>query len=326
MNILRLSGLSGLEPETLKSIFTYSIPALLSYGLVFMRRRHAFGTGVAAMVFALVLSNSWNEDILYRGRSFFGVIKVMDDSSHEYRYLIHGTTQHGKQSLDPGLRQEPIAYYHREGPIGQVFKQFSGPERKERVALIGLGTGTLASYGEPGQRLTFYEIDPAMKRVATDPRLFSYLEHCRAACQIVLGDARLKLEEAPDGSYGLIVIDAFSSDAIPVHLLTREALRLYFSKLQESGAVAIHISNRHLDLEPVVARLAGDAGLVIRVQNDTKESAPGKTHSHWALLARKEADLRELAHDGRWVRPKDDGQGPVWTDDYSNLLRIFKWS
>lgn len=312
--------------DALKVIITYSIPALLCFGVIFMKRPWRFGLAVSAITIAIMINDGWKEDIVHKERSFFGVIKVSNDAEHEYRCLVHGTTQHGKQSLDPRCALEPLTYYHRTGPIGQVFRTFRGPRRKTRVALIGLGAGTLACYGEPGQHLTFYEIDPAIKRIATDPALFTYMRGCRADWEIIIGDARLKLEEAADGKYGLMVIDAFSSDAIPVHLLTREALNLYFSKLDSTGVLAIHISNKYLDLEPVLGRLAMDARLASRSQDDDTESTKTRYRSHWIIMARKDTHFGAMANDPRWIKLRLAGHGPVWTDDFSNILSVFKWN
>ncbi len=311
--------------ETLKVIITYSIPALLCLGFIFMKRPWRFGLAVSAIAIAIMVNDGWKEDIVHKERSFFGVITVSNDAEHEYRCLVHGTTQHGKQSLDPRCALEPLTYYYRTGPIGQVFRTFRGTRRKAQIALIGLGAGTLSSYGERGQHLTFYEIDPAIKRIATDPALFTYMRGCRADWEIIIGDARLKLEEAADGKYGLMVIDAFSSDAIPVHLLTREALNLYFSKLDIKGVLAIHISNKYLDLEPVLGRLAMDARLASRSQDDDIESTKTRYRSHWIIMARRDKDFGTMENDPRWIKLRVDGLGKVWTDDFSNILSVFKW-
>src|SRR5262249_30741221 len=143
----------------------------------------------------------------------------------DMRQLVHGNTIHGVQN--PSRPNEPLSYYFRDGPIGQVFSTFSGNEAKPEVAIVGLGAGSLAPYGQPGQHFTFYEIDPSVVRLARDRSLFTYLPDCKAGLNIVLGDARLTLREAPDDHFGILVIDAFSSDSIPLHLLTREALQLY---------------------------------------------------------------------------------------------------
>jgi len=215
-------------------------------------------------------------------------------------------------------------YYHRTGPAGQVFQDAPRPN----VAVVGLGAGSLASYAEPGQCWTYYEIDPAIEHIARDPRYFTYLRDCRAsAVAVVLGDARLQLRTAPEQGYGLIILDAFSSDAIPMHLLTREALSLYRRKLTPDGVIAFHISNRYLDLAPVLGALARDAGLVSRVRHDANPSVTeqerGKSPSIWVVMAHRDADLGPLATDPLWVAPQDRPDAPVWTDDFSNIIEHF---
>src|SRR5262249_31742596 len=153
------------------------------------------------------------------------------DAAGCYRQLVHGNTVHGRQSLKAERRGEPLAYYHRTGPIGQVFEVFKGTDAKKRIAIVGLGAGSLAAYGEPGQQITYYEIDPAVIRIALDERFFTFLHESKAEITVIPGDARLTLQEAPDHSYGMLILDAFSSDAIPLHLLTREALQVYLAKL-----------------------------------------------------------------------------------------------
>ncbi|KAF0178337.1 MAG: hypothetical protein FD164_2232 [Nitrospirae bacterium] len=324
-----LHGLFVMElSQTLKishTVMTYAIPAVLCYAMLFMKRPRRFALGVSAVTVALIFSHGWNQKVIYQERSFFGVVKVSENIEGGYRLLVHGNTQHGRQSLDPALRDEPASYYHRTGPLGQVFTEFSGKKRKEQVALVGLGIGTVGAYGEKGQRFTFYEIDPLVRRVATDPALFTYLENCKADWSIVMGDARLKLEDAADGAYGLIVLDAFSSDSIPLHLVTREAFSLYFSKLDRSGILAVHISNKYIDLAPVLGRLAEDAGLVGYLQDDREDESIGKYHSTWVLLARDKKYLGALPADERWTQLKSDKSKAVWTDDYSNILKVFIW-
>jgi hypothetical protein len=184
----------------------------------------------------------------------------------------------------------------------------------------------MACYNRPGQQLDFYEIDPLIERVARNENLFTYLRDCPGEFHVNLGDARLSLGEVPDGSYGVIVGDAFSSDAIPIHLITREALDLYFSKLQSNGVVALHISNRHLELEPVLGNLAQDSGLACRAQLDDRiADAPDKFVSHWVVMARQEDDLAGIAEDERWLPCATAPSQSVWTDDYSNLLSTFTW-
>jgi spermidine synthase len=188
----------------------------------------------------------------------------------------------------------------------------------------------LASYAQPQQQWTFYEIDPVIARIAKDPRLFTYLRDCRAeTVEIVLGDARLRLREAPEHAFELIVLDAFSSDSLPVHLLSQEAIGLYRSKLSARGILAFNLSNRYLDLEPVVGRQAADAGLLCRVAYDvvvsSEEKQSGKQPSIWAVMAEAESDFGGLTDDPRWRVPRLRQGSAVWTDDFSDLASTIRW-
>ena len=278
-----------------------------------------FGLGIAAILIVGTITSG--AGALYEDRSFFGVYRVTgDDQVHT---LVFGDTNHGSQVL--GVQPpEPTTYYHPTGPVGQVFDAL--PEATSRPAVVGLGTGTMACYNRPGQQLTFYEIDPLVESIARNNDLFTYLRDCPGQNDVVLGDARLSLADAPDAEYGIIVADAFSSDAIPVHLMTREAVDLYFDKLQSDGVLLMHISNRHLELEPVLGNVAQDAGLVCRAQYDQEnESTPGKFVSHWVMMSREEGALGSMAEDARWSSCETNPDSPVWTDDYSNLLSTFVW-
>ncbi|AMV37770.1 spermidine synthase [Planctomyces sp. SH-PL62] len=264
--------------------------------------------------------------MILRGRNFFGAFRVLEDAGTHSRRLMHGSTLHGQQSLDPTLRREPTTYFTRSGPIGGLFAA-KGAELGRpgtRVAVVGLGTGTLACYAQARQAWTFHEIDPAVVRVAEDESLFTYLADARrggAEVAIVEGDARLRLADAPDGGFALIVLDAFSSDAVPVHLLSREAIALYRRKLGPGGLLAFNITNRYLDLDPLMARQARDAGLACRVRYDLdvppEARVGGWQPSIWAVMAGNEADLAPLA-DG-WHPPGARPGASPWTDDYSDL-------
>jgi hypothetical protein len=227
------------------------------------------------------------------------------------------------------VRRIPLMYYFPTGPIGQVFEAYQGSPVVGRVGVVGLGAGSLAGYGRPGQDFAFFEVDPAVARIARDPAYFHFLADCLAHWRVVLGDARLTLAREPDRSFGLIVLDAFSGDAIPVHLLTREALRLYLDRLADGGLIALHISNNYLDLGPAVAALARDAGLagldLLETSVPENELAQGRMPSHWVVLARRPSDLARLADRPGWRPLADTPEVPVWTDDYSDLVRFLKW-
>jgi hypothetical protein len=292
---------------------------------IFEDRPVRFGLGVGVVLFVGHLIADSGGRVLDRERNFFGVLEVSEDSARAYRRLLHGTTMHGQQSLDPSRHREPLTYYHRTGPIGQVFEELTARRGPSNVAILGLGAGSLAAYATPEQSWTFYEIDEAVVRIARDTSYFTYMADCRArSCQVVLGDARLRLRDAPDSAYGIIVLDAFSSDAIPTHLLTREALQVYRSKLAEGGLIALHISNRYIDLAPVLAALAADANLHLRVRFDSNvapvELQEGKMASIWAVMAAAESDFGALASDARWKQVRVPANEAVWTDDFSNVV------
>jgi hypothetical protein len=203
---------------------------------------------------------------------------------------------------------------------------FAGRVSNARVGVVGLGTGALAAYAERGQEWTFFEIDPAVERIARDTRYFRFLDDCGARCRVVLGDARLSLAAGTDARYQLLVLDAFSSDAIPMHLLTHEAMGVYLSRLAPHGVLAFHVSNRHLALDRAVGRLAVANGLVALEMRDLSKDKTwprDKTASHWIMMARTFEDLGALAKDPLWL-PLRARDGAPWTDDFSNLLDVLQ--
>lgn len=306
-------------PGAVRSFAVFGLPLLGCF--MASGRGPRFALGLAAVLAISQLSPEHGMATLARDRSFFGVHRVAEDG--KFRLLFHGKTMHGIQSLDPAKSREPLGYYHREGPLGDVFGDVTGP-----VAAVGLGVGAVAAYGKPGQEFTFYEIDPVVTRLASDTRHFRYLADSPAKIGVVTGDARLTLGKAPDGHYGLILLDAYSSDSIPVHLLTREAMRLYLLKLAPDGRIALHISNLHLDLRPVVAGLARDAGLFCVFREDditTEEMAEGKASSRWVLMARGEADLGPARTSRNWQELHADPASKVWTDDYSSVIPLLEF-
>ena len=242
-------------------------------------------------------------------RTFYGSHRVSSDGVTQR--LLHGNTVHGSQLLaDP---TEPTLYYGRSGPLGQALSVI----RPTSTAVVGLGAGTIAAYGEPGDAMTFYEIDPEVDVIARDPRLFTYLRDTQASVTTVVGDGRLQLAKAPAGGYDVIVLDAFSSDAVPVHLLTEEAFDVYASRLAPDGALLVHISNRYLDLEPVVAASADHLGWDTSVGRNPEPVAPA-TEAQWVLVTANPAWTSAARGLDGW-RPA----GPhrlTWTDDYSSVL------
>ena len=330
---LLLAALVLMVQASAQEVATTGIMIIISCvaGMVcysFLNRPVRFGLGVGVIILAGVLYTSGQQKVLHQERSFFGVLQVRTDTAGQYHMLYHGTTLHGAQSLEAARRREPLTYFNAAGPIGQVFTALSHKAKLKRVAIMGLGTGTLACYAWPKQEWTFYEIDPAVERIARDPLYFTYLKDCPAQVQVVLGDGRLTLAQAPDRHYDLIVFDAFSSDAVPLHLIYREAIRLYLAKLSDHGLLVFNISNRYLDLRPVFGNLAQDAGLVCLLQDYSVGEAEQNllyVRSVWVVMARSQADLGELTADNRWSLLSGTPKAGVWTDDFSNVLSVFRW-
>jgi len=279
---------------------------------------------VAAAGAALYDALRYGEDVRASARNFYGVLRVKeygaDGEPGHLRRLVHGVIMHGEQYLHPDLRRRPTTYYdEKSGVAAALASRGDGPRR---VGVVGLGVGTLAAYGRPGDVFRFYEINPQV--VAFAQRAFTYLADSVARIEIVPGDARLALEREPPQGYDVLVIDAFSSDAIPVHLLTREALALYLRHVRSDGIVALHVSNRFLDLVPVVARLADDAGATTKVVYRRAESDED-TQSDWVLVARSAAALaREAIVAAGAEEPRREPRWRPWSDDFSNLVQILK--
>jgi hypothetical protein len=305
----------------------FGVPSVLCYTFVERPLRFALGIAVVQLSSALVPADPHNRP-LYVERSFFGVLSVTSDRENNLYQLEHGNTVHGRQHIHSADRAEPLSYYHRTGPVGNVFAALKPRLASGRIAVVGLGIGSLAWYAQPDAEWTFYEIDPTVNRLAHTKDYFRFLEECHAKrLEVRLGDGRLGLQEAPDDYFDLIVLDAFSSDAVPVHLLTREALQLYLAKLNQSGVVVFHISNRFLELKAVLAELADDAQLHCRYRDELiiDPADVGKDPSQWAVMARDPADLGSLLEDASWPKLDRRASSEVWRDDFSNILGVIKW-
>jgi len=292
--------------------------------LLLWRRRFDL---LLAVGIPLILGVAWIAEVrrpgvLLAARDFFGVYRVQD-TRQGFRVFFHGTTLHGLQPVAVRRRLWPTSYYHPEGPFGDVLGGVAPPRPGRRVGVVGLGAGGAAAYVGPDESWTFYEIDPLVGRIAQDTTYFTYLTEAASRPRVVLGDARLSLARDPAARFDVLVIDAFNSDAPPVHLLTREALAVYMGRLAPGGLLLVNVTNRHLDFDPVVDALAADAGLVARVRDHAVTPAEirrGAYGSTWAVLARREEDLGGIAQDARWKPPRK-GEGALWTDDFSNLVR-----
>lgn len=309
-------------------------PVLLSSALVAMaclrmsRDPARFTLAVGLVVLSMIVTGGAERGVRMKERNFFGVREIREDLDKQMRWLMHGTTNHGAQSTNPANRRTPITYYYPGGPIGDVFRAFP-PLPRRKVGVIGLGAGGLAAYAGAGEEWTFYEIDPDIIRVAEDTNYFTYLKDTPAKVRTILGDGRLSIADAPDHYYDMLVLDAFSSDAIPTHLLTFEALSVYRRKLSETGILALHLSNRYLDLEPVVGRLVHKAGVVGLIRKDTIRKEEPKFEAYpsaWAVIASNSSDLGALQNDTRWRPLRVQERVGLWTDDFSNIFSVFIWS
>jgi SAM-dependent methyltransferase len=267
-----------------------------------------------------------------RQRSFFGVYIVRESEMAGLRGLTHGTTLHGLQFADPKRAREPTSYYTRSAGVGMALSQADkivGPAA--RVGIVGLGIGTLACYRQPDQHYAFFEIDPVVasySRPASGAPSFTFLERWAPRAPIHFGDARLVLAKAKRASFDVLVIDAFSSDSIPVHLMTREAFAIYRRALAPGGLLLVHISNRYIDLKPVVAALAAESGLHAQIRQDLDKPAAGASASVWvALSADQDTHVALVAASpfGAWEALPPAASG-AWSDDYASILPHILWN
>jgi hypothetical protein len=329
--VLAVVAFPGLTERyvTDEKTFYWAIGGLLVVAGLVSREPLPFAA-VIAVVFIIGSAYRPDSEVRETMRSFFGVHKVTETADGYFRVFMHGTTIHGAERLrddngEPITGQPPmITYYHPNSPMGVTVKavraRVGGPIK---VAVVGLGTGTFACFAEPGDSFKFYEIDATVEKLARSSGRFHYLERCAPDVPVVLGDARLTLAESPD-KYDLVLLDAFSSDAIPVHLMTREAMAIYVSKLAPHGIVMMHISNRHLELGSVVAGIAQANGLVSRVNNraarEGEDDARYIFTSNVVISAREESDFGELLEDSDWNELNINANQRIWTDDYSNVV------
>jgi spermidine synthase len=281
--------------------------------------------GVLAGTFALT---ERVDGVIHRSRTFFGVLRVCDSANGPSRTLMHGGITHGVQlvSEDPTRRRIPLSYYAEAGPLGSIFQGLAAARPIHRVGVAGLGIGTVATYAAPGQEFVFFEIDPQVVRIARDTRWFSFLADCRGAVRVVEDDARLALAREPEGALDLLVIDAFTGDSVPTHLLPREAFALYGRTLAADGILALHVSNKYLDFVPMVEAVAADGGWMGIVARDmVKIGAAARIPSEWMALSRSLETIKEV-----YARPTSDrwqwrpcAEAPTvapWTDDRTAVI------
>lgn len=317
------------------AVFTDSIAARLVASLVLaypllscMSQRWLFASLTATILLFFTPGNQWNptlyKDIIHRDRNFFGVIKVAD-MNDGVRMLLHGTTNHGTQPLDPKTALEKVSYYGPDSPLSDLFHVLDRRPGRQNVAVLGLGIGVTSCYRKPGRHFDFFEIDPAIVKIAENKNLFTYLSGCGSPYDIIIGDGRLSIKKQPDRSYDLILLDAFSSDNIPVHLMTQDAMTMYADKLRPDGLLVFHVSNNFMDLEPVLAKEAQKAGLQAMGKASSSGKLPGTEiglyPAHFVVLAKSNAPLASLKKRG-WS-PAHERKGiEAWTDQFSNIISV----
>ncbi len=322
-----LYGVAG-EPEPGPQRWVLT-GAIVLHGLALVPWRAAF----LAVLAMLMLAQGGAETIRastegLRTRSYFGIYTVRDYKSLKLRILAHGTTLHGEQSTDPSMKLLPVSYY---GPGSGVALAFANAPRlygpHARIGVLGLGAGTLACFRQPGQQWWFFEIDPVVLRYSQD-RTFTYLEDCAPDAKVVIGDARLELAKMPGSSLDLLAMDAFSSDAIPIHLITDEAIGEYLRVLSKDGLLLVHISNRFIELEPVLAALARKRGLAVALRDDIPPQGGLLTPSSWVVMSRDPARieaLRRAAPLFKW-KPLQEPAPRAWSDDHASILPYIRWN
>lgn len=326
------------QPEYTQAVMGILLVCLLIF-LIFLMDRKWLLAGAIIPAFLISLPgvvnvHSAESQVLHQSRNFFGVSRVVDYPESGIRRFLHGTTLHGIQSLDEDHRLEVLGYYTPESGLGNVVGFFDGQPAPQQFGVLGLGAGVTACFDMPGRNFDFFEIDPAVVEIAKNPDLFTFLSDCGSPYEVYTGDGRLQLLDRPDNFYDLLAMDAFSSDSIPVHLLTIEALEIYLQKLKDDGAIVVHISNRYLDLEPVLARASAELGVpaLIKAHMPSK-SDNGKESQEYGYAAfasvfvvlTENTSLLEALQNKGWRELQPKSWVSLWTDNYSNIVSIIKF-
>lgn len=323
-----VAGLHGVVGDW--GLVVKALLAVTTVSAFVLRRRTIMFFGLIIVLSVASETIGDRVDVRYSWRSFFGVVRMSEmpvpAMKGQVRMLSHGTTLHGAQAQHPDYDCRPLVYYAPETPIGQVFVRGYNGEKPLRIGAVGLGTGAVAAYTRPGDRLTFFEIDPMVIRLSSDPKYFSYTTKCAGGkIDYVLGDARLTLSKQPNDTFDILLIDAFSSDAVPAHLLTVEAMKGYLAKLKPDGVLIVHLSNRNLELRSpamAVAEAAGGFSLIQR--HDAPDGSPPlwESSEDALIVAKTLSALAPYEADKRWS-PSDPTAARPWTDDYMNLIGAF---
>jgi hypothetical protein len=338
-------------PSMVRTIVGFGIPAVICMTLVESPKKFAIGYAILALCCPSIMNV---RDVVTRERGFFGVNEIALDDKGENIMLVNGRTLHGMQRLNQGDNPEPMTYFHKDGPMGDVFRLYG--DGCSRVAVVGLGVGSLAAYATGNQDFDFFEIDPVVGRIASDERYFSFLssaKNCGANVNIVLGDARIQLgllrkriagEKPPvvgsvfqaasyprtkSKKYDLIVMDAFGSDAVPLHLLTEEAIQLYLDLLADDGVIVFHVSSKFIDFSPIGAGIAERFELAALARKDKPDqetiAKTGRMPSHYMVMSRHAEVIRTFEESGTQWLPIVSDRKLHWTDEHTNVLDVIRW-
>ncbi len=325
LGMLTLSIIPFVAQQNANTLWV-AFAALTAVVLFFLRHRPlgfmAFGA-VMLLLFSPMLAAS-RGSTLHIERNFFGVMRVADNNIG-VRSFFHGTTLHGAQPKSPKHRLTQITYYSPQGPIGDVFRILDTQKGQQKVGVLGLGVGTVACYAHPGRSFDFYEIDPAVVKIAEDKKLFTYLSDCGSPYKTIIGDGRLTLNDVPDASYDILILDAFSSDNIPMHLLTLEAFQTYMSKVKANGMIVFNISNRFINLEYQLAALSKATGVPALMKREkggmiAPDSKIKYASAYYAVMTPNPDTIMELMKDGEWTTAQAKPGYRLWTDDYANII------
>jgi len=317
---------TGLDSSTEAAALAHTSFLFVCYKLKDHVQRFATAFAILIIAYSFILPDYIEgANRAYVGRNFFGVKKVLDEPDTHLRKFLHGDTLHGIESTDTARAGKPLSYYYPDGSVANVVEMLRERGPQQRFGVVGLGSGTMAAYADAGHHVTFYEIDPSIEPIAR--QYFTFLTRCGSNCDVVIGDGRLQLVRADNESFDLLMLDAFSSDSVPTHLVSREALELYLSKLARDGILLFHVSNRFLDVERLVSSLVIDRGLVAfsRFDDAGELRKEGKSSANHLVAARRLEDLGPIAANPNWKRVTRPTDFQLWTDDYSNLLSLIRW-
>ncbi|MFD3165900.1 spermidine synthase [Herpetosiphon sp. NSE202] len=313
------------EEDTIGYGILFSLTMLLAYSQ--SRNPVSFGLSIGGFFTVVSLIGFTRSTLVYQERSFFGVNRILEVNDR-FNILMHGTTLHGMQFLDPALSKRPLTYYSLNGPLNEIFQVANQQTTPKNVGVVGLGSGAAACYAQAQDSWKYFEIDPVVIKIAENPQYFSYLSQCTPQAPVVVGDARISLA-AETKPFDVLIMDAYSSDAIPTHLVTVEALELYLSKLNPDGIIAFHISNRYLNLEPVLHDLAEKLGLLALVHEyNTDEDVleHGNNSTKWVIFTKNQAFYQQFIDQHQWRSLQNRPNDRLWTDDYSSIITtLYAW-